>query len=63
MSFDPLSSQGLLHALFSNLAVAEAARSCLAGHSDEVGQESFGNQFTPLPREKPESILPSATSL
>jgi flavin-dependent dehydrogenase len=36
MSFDPLSSQGLLHALFSGLAAAEAAHSCLAGDSDAV---------------------------
>jgi flavin-dependent dehydrogenase len=36
ISFDPLSSQGLLHALFSGLAVAEAAQSCLAGDSDAV---------------------------
>jgi len=35
-SFDPLSSQGLLHALFSGVAVAEAAHSCLAGDSDAV---------------------------
>jgi hypothetical protein len=31
MSFDPLSSQGLFHALFSGLAAAEAVHSYLAG--------------------------------
>jgi flavin-dependent dehydrogenase len=31
ISFDPISSQGLLHALFSGLAAAEAADRCLAG--------------------------------
>jgi flavin-dependent dehydrogenase len=36
ISFDPLSSQGLLHALFSGLAAAEAAHSCLAGDSHAV---------------------------
>jgi flavin-dependent dehydrogenase len=36
ISFDPLSAQGLMHALFSGLAVAEAAHSCLAGDSDAV---------------------------
>jgi len=36
ISFDPLSSQGLLHALFSGLAAAEAAHSCIAGDSDAV---------------------------
>ena len=36
ISFDPLSAQGLLHALFSGLAAAEAAHSCLAGDSDAV---------------------------
>jgi flavin-dependent dehydrogenase len=36
MTFDPLSSQGLVHALFSGLTAAEAAHSCLAGDSDAV---------------------------
>jgi flavin-dependent dehydrogenase len=36
MSFDPLSSQGLLHALFSGLAAAETANSCLAGDDHAV---------------------------
>ena len=31
MTFDPLSSQGLMHALFSGLAAAEAADSYLCG--------------------------------
>ena len=31
MTFDPLSSQGLLHALFTGLAAAEAADSYLSG--------------------------------
>jgi flavin-dependent dehydrogenase len=34
MSFDPLSAQGLLHALFSGLAAAEAADARLAGDDD-----------------------------
>jgi flavin-dependent dehydrogenase len=33
MTFDPLSSQGLMHALFSGLAAAEAADSYLCGDS------------------------------
>lgn len=36
MSFDPLSSQGLLHALFGGLAAAEATNSWLAGDDDAV---------------------------
>jgi flavin-dependent dehydrogenase len=36
MSFDPLSSQGLLHALFSGLAAAEAADAALAGDDDAL---------------------------
>jgi flavin-dependent dehydrogenase len=36
MSFDPLSSQGLVHALFTGLAAAEAAHSCLVGDDDAV---------------------------
>jgi len=36
MSFDPLSSQGLLHALFSGLAAAEAADATLAGDDDHA---------------------------
>ena len=31
ISFDPISSQGLLHALFSGLAAAEAADRCVGG--------------------------------
>ncbi len=31
ISFDPISSQGLLHALFTGLAAAEAADRCVAG--------------------------------
>jgi flavin-dependent dehydrogenase len=34
MTFDPLSSQGLLHALFTGLAAAEAADSYLSGDSN-----------------------------
>jgi flavin-dependent dehydrogenase len=36
ISFDPLSAQGLLHALFSGLAAAEATHSSLAGDDDAV---------------------------
>jgi flavin-dependent dehydrogenase len=36
MSFDPLSSQGLFHALFSGLAAAEAADACLAGDDNAL---------------------------
>jgi flavin-dependent dehydrogenase len=36
ISFDPLSAQGLLHALFSGLAAAEVAHFCLAGDDDAV---------------------------
>ena len=36
ISFDPLSAQGLLHALFSGLAAAEATHSRLAGDDDAV---------------------------
>ena len=36
MSFDPLSAQGLLHALFGGLAAAEATNSWLAGDDDAV---------------------------
>jgi flavin-dependent dehydrogenase len=36
ISFDPLSAQGLLHALFSGLAAAEATNSRLAGDDDAV---------------------------
>jgi flavin-dependent dehydrogenase len=38
ISFDPLSAQGLLHALFSGLAAAEATHCCLAGDDDAVPQ-------------------------
>ena len=40
MSFDPLSSQGLLHALFSGLAAAEAADMSLAGDDDALHRYS-----------------------
>ena len=40
MSFDPLSSQGLLHALFSGLAAAEAADASLAGDDDALHRYS-----------------------
>jgi flavin-dependent dehydrogenase len=36
ISFDPLSSQGLLHALFSGLAAAEVTHSSLAGDDDAI---------------------------
>jgi len=36
ISFDPLSAQGLLHALFTGLTAAEAAHSRLEGDSDAV---------------------------
>jgi flavin-dependent dehydrogenase len=36
ISFDPLSAQGLLHALFRGLAAAEAAHSYVAGDDDAV---------------------------
>ena len=36
MSFDPLSSQGIFHALFSGLAAAEAADACLAGDDNAL---------------------------
>ena len=36
ISFDPLSAQGLLHALFTGLAAAEAVHSYLAGDNDAV---------------------------
>jgi len=36
ISFDPLSAQGLLHALFSGLAAAEATHSRLAGDDDAM---------------------------
>lgn len=36
ISFDPLSAQGLLHALFSGLAAAEVAHFCLAGDDNAV---------------------------
>jgi flavin-dependent dehydrogenase len=36
MSFDPLSSQGLLHACFTGLAAAEAADAWIAGDDDAV---------------------------
>jgi len=38
LSFDPLSSQGLLHALYSGLAAAEAAERRLAGDADPLTQ-------------------------
>jgi flavin-dependent dehydrogenase len=36
ISFDPLSAQGLLHALFSGLAAAEVTHSSLAGDDDAI---------------------------
>jgi flavin-dependent dehydrogenase len=39
-SFDPLSSQGLLHALFTGLAAAEAADRYLSGGSDALPEYS-----------------------
>ena len=36
MSFDPLSAQGLLHALFSGLAAAEAADARLSGDGEAL---------------------------
>jgi hypothetical protein len=36
MSFDPVSSQGLLHACFTGLAAAEAADAWIAGDDDAV---------------------------
>ena len=38
MTFDPLSSQGLLHALFTGLAAAEAADSFLSGDTGAPGR-------------------------
>jgi 2-polyprenyl-6-methoxyphenol hydroxylase-like FAD-dependent oxidoreductase len=40
ISFDPLSSQGLLNALFTGLAVAEAAESYLKGDSASLDEYS-----------------------
>jgi flavin-dependent dehydrogenase len=39
ISFDPLSAQGLLHALFSGLAAAEVTHSSLAGAEDEMRRD------------------------
>src|SRR6202040_3699922 len=38
LSFDPLSAQGLLHALFTGLAAAEAADACLSGDGEAVSR-------------------------
>ncbi len=51
-SFDPLSSQGLLNALFTGLAVAEAADRHLSGEDDAVAEyEQTLNQIVEIYRQ------------
>src|SRR4029434_4989904 len=38
MAFDPLSSQGLMHALASGMRAGEALHSCLAGEAAAMGE-------------------------
>jgi flavin-dependent dehydrogenase len=48
LSFDPLSSQGLFHALYSGLASAEAAHRVLSG--DISGFNDYANKLSEIDR-------------
>ena len=46
MSFDPLSSQGLFHALYTGRRAADAARRALAGEADALA--AYADELEPV---------------